>query len=115
MREAIWPLKHALIYPWKFGRAQTMSEVGEELSRHQFFVLKPREDVLVATSKARPCAVIFVLWRKDEEGGELLLIQTHLGWYSEEQIEFFMRVFERNAGIRVLRRDIFLLEEGIER
>ena len=91
-----------------------MNEVREELSRHQFFVLKPREDMLVATSKARPGAVIFVLWRRDEGGGELLLIQTHLGWYSQEQIDFFVRVFEKNAGIRVLKRDVFLLKEEDE-
>jgi len=49
-------------------------------------VVRPRGDVLVATSMTRPFMVVFVLIVRGEDGGDLVVVQGPQGWYSEWDI-----------------------------
>jgi len=96
-----FPLKHVLLYSWEFKAAQSLSEVAERLREAKFYVVRPRKDVLVATSLARPGAVIMVFSQKGERGGDLVLVQTPEGPYGFDHIVKAMLVFARIAGIKL--------------
>jgi len=46
--------------------------------------------------------IIFVLMCR-EDGGDLVVIQNPGGWYDEEHIVEHMPLFEKTAGIRLVR------------
>jgi len=97
----LFPIKHVILYKWRFREARSLSELRERLERSHFYTISPRRGMLVATSRSKPSAVIFVFTQEGDEGGELLLIQTPLGYYTLEHIRRSMRVFARIAGIDV--------------
>ena len=96
MRKAI---SSALIYEWKFSRASTLSEVEERLRRASFYVVRPRSDVLVATSLTNPFMVVFTFIQRFEQGGELLVVEAPWGWYGEDGIVEHMPLLEKIAGV----------------
>ena len=78
----MFPLRHVILYKWFFGDAATLAEVSQRLVRNHFYTVKPRDDILVATSLTKPAAVIFTLIQTEEEGGDLILVQTPIGHYT---------------------------------
>jgi len=100
-RKPLSPLKHVLIYSWELRAAKSLEDVASRLTEAKFFVVRPREDVLVATSLARPGAVIFVLLERGGGRGDLVLIQGPEGPYSFEELVRAMPTFARIAGIRL--------------
>ena len=95
------PIKHALTFRWKFRESSSLSMVAESLARNHFYTVRGGESVLVATSISRPLAVIFVFVLEHSEGGSLILIQTREGWYNYEQLNHYMRIFAREAGVDI--------------
>ena len=96
MRKAI---NSALIYEWRFSKASTLEEVEERLRKASFYVVKPREDVLVATSLTNPFMVVFTFIQRSKEGGELLVVEAPWGWYGEEGVVEHMPLLEKIAGV----------------
>jgi len=99
----LFPLRHAIVYNWAFREAATLTELNKRLLQNHFYTARPRDDILVATSLAKPAAVIFVFIQTKEDGGDLVLIQTFLGRYSYDQITRAIRVFAKIAGIAITR------------
>jgi len=100
-RKAIFPLKHVLVYSWEFRTARSLDEVVRRLEEARFYVVKPREDLLVLTSLAKPSAVIIILAQRDESGGDMVVVQTPQGPYGFEELVRAVPVFARIAGIRL--------------
>lgn len=96
-----FPLKHVVVYKWSFNEATTMAEIGRRLIQDHFYVVRPREDILVATSLAKPSAVIFVFIQREESGGDLVLVQTPIGPYTYDHLIGVTRVFGKIAGIKI--------------
>ncbi|MHC1635564.1 MAG: hypothetical protein ACXQTS_02925 [Candidatus Methanospirareceae archaeon] len=94
------PLKHVLVFKWKFEEARSMEDI-EERFKGYYFVVKPREDILVTTTFISPY-VICVLMRKDEEGGDLIIIQTFAGRYDYERMFNGAFFYAMRAGIRLI-------------
>ena len=96
----LFPIKHVLIFSWSFNEVTDLYKVAENLTKELFYVLRAGENILVATSRSKP-AVIFVILQRDPKGGELILIQTHEGWYNYGQLKRFTGIFGKKAGIKV--------------
>ena len=94
------PIRTAMVFRWTWSTARSLDEVAERLRRASFYVVRPRGDVLVATSMTRPFVVVFVLMVRGEDGGDLVVVQGPQGWYSEWDIVRNMSVFDKLAGIR---------------
>ncbi len=96
-----FPLKHVLVFRWFFEDAKTVDELVRRLRENHFYVVRPRDDILVATSEARPALITFTFIKNRRDGGDLILIQAPWGWYSLGQILKYMQLFAKNAGISV--------------
>ena len=103
-QEPLFPLKHVLVYAWELQRARDLSDVAERLRQAKFYVVRPRPDVLVITSLARPGTVIMVLLEREPGRGDLVVVQGPEGPYSYEDIVRAVPVFARIAGIRLTGR-----------
>ncbi|PCN51157.1 hypothetical protein B6U99_00840 [Candidatus Geothermarchaeota archaeon ex4572_27] len=99
--EALFPLRHVLVFRWRFGEARDLDELMRRMGERMFYAIRPAEDVLVATSKTKPSAVIFVFLREGDDGGRLILIQTPGGRYSYPQLVHYVRIFAKTVGIEV--------------
>lgn len=97
----MFPLKHAIVYSWVLHEAATLNEVNKRLLQNHFYTVRPRNDILVATSIAKPAAVIFIFLQSKEKGGDLILIQTPIGHYSYDQIARAIKVFAKIAGVKI--------------
>ena len=97
----LFPLKHVLVYAWELGTARSLDEVAERLEEAKFYVVRPREDILVMTSLARPGAVILIMVERGPGHGDLIVVQTPEGPYGYEDILRAVPVFARIAGIRL--------------
>ncbi|RLF15662.1 MAG: hypothetical protein DRJ97_03345 [Thermoprotei archaeon] len=93
------PIKTALVFNWTWRASKSLDEVEARLRRGSFYVVRPRRDVLVATSSTRPFMVVFVLLEKGIEGGDLIVIESPEGWYSDEEVVEHMPLFDKIAGI----------------
>ena len=93
------PLRHALVFEWSFGEARSLDEVVERLKKSGFYVLRPRKDAIAFTSQNKPSIVVFWMLQTSDEGGILLLAQTHLGHYRWEQVVNYMHVLGLLAGV----------------
>jgi len=100
-RGPLFPLKHVLVYSWELRAAKSLADVARRLEEARFYVVRPRTDVLVATSLARPGAVVFVLLEREPGRGDLVLVQGPEGPYSFEDLVRAMPTFARIAGIRL--------------
>ena len=78
------PIKRGLIFNWKFKEVSNIDELKDRLCKEYFHVYKLRNDILIVTSKSKPLAIIFIIIQKEYDGGELILIETNLSWYSYE-------------------------------
>ena len=96
------PIKSALAFRWTWDVVKSADELERRLKEQLFYVLRPRDDILVATSLTNPSMIIFVLMCR-EDGGDLVVIQNPGGWYDEEHIIEHMPLFEKTAGIRLVR------------
>ena len=95
------PIKRVLVFNWKFKDTKSMSELEERLSREFFYTYRPRDEIVVATSKSRPLAVIFVIVKSHSDGGYIILIETNLSWYSYEQVVKYMHLFSKICGLEI--------------
>lgn len=94
------PIKSALVFRWTWGEVKSFDNLEKRLGERLFYVLRPSNDVIVATSLTNPSMIIFILVCEGEEG-KLVVIQNPGGWYSDEEIVEHMPLFEKNAGIRI--------------
>lgn len=101
--KAVFPLKHVVIVKWRYSDASNLYEVRDRLDRNHFYTVQPRSDILVATSIAKPLAVIFVFIDRREGGGDLIMIQTPLGRYSHGELLHNVKLLARKVGIEILR------------
>jgi len=100
------PIKSALVFEWKWGSVKSFDELEKRLRERLFYVLRPRNDVIVATSMTNPSMIIFVITCRDG-GGDIVVIQNPGGWYDDEDIVEHMPLFEKCAGIKIkLGRDV---------
>jgi hypothetical protein len=103
MRKILFPIKHGLVYSWGFGQASSLDEIAKNLTQELFYVLKPESNTIIATSKAKPAAVIFIITQRNQNGGEFILIQTYQGGYDLTKLEEVgLRILEKKAGIKFL-------------
>ena len=98
----LFPLKHVIVFTWGWGEASTLSEVNQRLAQRGFYTVRPKANILVATSRTKPAIVIFTFIQAGREGGDLILIQTPAGPYTYDQIMRFIHLFAKLAGIRIL-------------
>jgi len=96
------PLKRVLIFEFQYGEGKSLEEVKRRLERW-YCIFHPRRDLLVMRSLAEegPTKIIFLVWEKNEEGGEIVIIETRDSWYSYEKILYSLKAFGKNAGIKV--------------
>ena len=97
----LFPLRHTLVYRWSFARAGDLAEVARNLNEEFFYVLKAKPGLLTVTSRSKPTAVIFVVIQRDRQGGELILIQTIEGCYTYSQLNHYIHIFGKKAGIKI--------------
>ena len=100
----LFPLKHVLVYGWELSRARDLADVAERLRTARFYVVRPRQDVLVFTSLTRPGAVVMVMLEREPGRGDLVIVQGPEGPYGYEDIVRAVPVFARIAGIRLTGR-----------
>ena len=98
----VFPSKHVVVLKWVYADAKNLYEIRDRLDKKHFYTIIPRHDILVATSIAKPAAVIFVFLDKGG-GGDLIMIQTPLGHYSYRELIHNVRLFARFAGITIER------------
>ena len=112
MKKVLFPIRHALVFDWvfseapslkDFNKASNLEDVAENLKKELFYSLNTRNDILVATSKAKPAVVTFTIIQRDAHGGEVILIQTHEGQYSLSELERNLKLFAKKAGIKFLK------------
>ncbi len=77
-----------------------MDELEKRLRDKLFYVLRPRKDIITATSLTNPSMIIFILIQNMKEGGDLIVIQNPGGWYDDEDIITHMPLFFKTAGIK---------------
>ena len=94
------PIKSALVFEWTWGTVKSFDELEKRLRDRLFYVLRPRDDVIVATSMTNPSMIIFVITCRDG-GGDIVVIQNPRGWYDDEDIVERMPLFEKCAGIKI--------------
>ncbi len=96
------PLKRALIFQFKYEEAKNLEDIRKRFEKW-YCILKPREDLIVMRSLAEegPPRVIFLISEKSEEGGEIILVETGDSWYTYEKIVSLIRIFCKNAGIKL--------------
>jgi len=90
------------VYGWSFARAGDLAEIARNLSEELFYVLRAKSGLLTVTSRSKPAAVIFVIIQKERWGGELILIQTMEGCYTYSQLNRYIHIFGRKAGIKII-------------
>ena len=96
------PIKSVLVFKWAFSSVITsMDKLEERLKDNLFYVLRPRNDVIAATSLTNPSMIIFVIIQNNEKGGDIIVLQNPGGWYSEEDIVEHMPLFFKTAGIKM--------------
>ncbi len=100
----LFPLKHVLVYGWELSSARDLADVAERLRAARFYVVRPRQDVLVFTSLTRPGAVVMVMLEREPGRGDLVIVQGPEGPYGYEHIVRAVPVFARIAGIRLTGR-----------
>ena len=100
MKEVLFPIKHALVFDWVFAEASSLEDITENLREELFYSINARDDILVATSKAKPGVVTFTLMQRGLNSGELILIQTHEGRYSLNELKRNSELFAKKAGIK---------------
>jgi len=94
------PIKSALVFEWTWDVVRSFDELEKRLRERLFYVLRPRSDVIVATSMTNPSMIIFVITCKGG-GGDIVVIQNPRGWYDDEDIVEHMPLFEKCAGIKI--------------
>ncbi len=94
------PIKSALVFEWAWDVVKSFDELEKRLRERLFYVLRPRSDVIVATSMTNPSMIIFVITCKDG-GGDVVVIQNPGGWYDDEDIVEHMPLFGKCAGIKI--------------
>ncbi|MHA1594267.1 MAG: hypothetical protein ACTSXJ_09850 [Candidatus Baldrarchaeia archaeon] len=99
----MFPLKHVVVLKWRYSESRNLYEVRDKLDQKHFYTVLPRSDVLVATSIAKPAAVIFVFLDRRTGGGDLIMIQTPMGHYSHGELLHNVRLLARIAGIEIER------------
>ncbi|MHC1600790.1 MAG: hypothetical protein ACXQTI_02330 [Candidatus Nezhaarchaeales archaeon] len=95
------PIKSALVFRWTWDIVKSFDDLEKRLKERLFYVLRPSNDIIVATSLTNPSMIIFVLICRGDEG-DLVVIQNPGGWYDEEDIIEHMPLFEKSAGIRLI-------------
>ena len=95
------PIKSALVFKWTWNVVRDVDSLEKRLRERLFYVLRPRNDIIVATSLTNPSMIIFVLICR-EDGGDLIVIQNPGGWYTNEDIIEHMPLFEKSAGIKLV-------------
>lgn len=93
-------IRSALVFKWTWGEVKNFDELERRLRERLFYVLRPSDDVIVATSLTNPSMIVFILIYGGD-GGKLVVIQNPGGWYSDEEIVEHMPLFEKNTGIRI--------------
>lgn len=94
-------IKSALVFQWAWAEVKSFDDLERRLRERLFYVLRPSNDVIVATSLTNPSMIIFVI-TLEEDGGRLVVIQNPGGWYSDEEIIEHMPLFEKTAGIKLI-------------
>ncbi len=97
----VFPLKHVLVYAWELRTAKSLDEIVRRLEEARFYVVRPREDIIVMTSLARPGAVVLIMIERGPGHGDLIVVQMPEGPYSYEDLLRAVPVFARIAGIRL--------------
>lgn len=97
------PIKSVLVFRWRWRTARSMDELEARLRGRMFYVVKPQDNVIVATSLTNPSMILFVIIKRGDEGGDIVVIQNPGGWYSDEDIVEHMPLFGKCAGIDILR------------
>ena len=105
MKKVPFPIKHVLVYDRVFDRASSLEDINENLRKELFYSVNARDDIPVATSKAKPGVVTFTIIRRDLNGGELTLIQNHQGRYSWSGIQRNSRLLEKKEGIKFIKNE----------
>jgi hypothetical protein len=98
------PIKSALVFEWTWSVVKSFDELEKRLRERLFYVLRPRNDVIVATSMTNPSMIIFVITYRNG-GGDVVVIQNPRGWYDDKDIVEHMPLFEKCAGIKIKRRN----------
>ncbi|RLF21836.1 MAG: hypothetical protein DRJ68_02550 [Thermoprotei archaeon] len=96
------PIKSALAFKWTWDVVRDVDGLERRLKERLFYVVRPRSDVIVATSLTNPSMILFVMMCGDE-GGDLIVVQNPGGWYSDDDIIEHMPLFEKSAGIKLLK------------
>ncbi len=96
-----YPIKHVLVHNWSFDKASSFDEVAENLRQALFYLVRPREDVLVAVSQAKPYILLFLFIQRTSEGGEVFLIETHEGRFSYDELLEHIPALEATAGVKI--------------
>lgn len=96
------PIKSVLIFKWRWCIARSMDELEARLREKMFYVVKPQDNVIVATSLTNPSMILFVIIKRSDKGGDIVVIQNPGGWYSDEDIVEHMPLFGKCAGIEIL-------------
>jgi hypothetical protein len=94
------PIKSALVFEWTWDAVKSFDELEKRLRERLFYVLRPRSDVIVATSMTNPSMIIFVITCRDG-GGDIVVIQNPGGWYDDEDIVEHMPLFEKCTGVKI--------------
>ena len=97
-----YPIRHVLVRDFFFEEASTLDELADRLGRAGFFLLRARENVLAATTKVKPYIVLFLFIQRTQRGGEFILIETHKGWFSYDDLLEHLPAIESSAGIKIL-------------
>jgi homoserine acetyltransferase len=95
-----WPIKHAMLFDWQFDKSKTLKDILKRAEGYHFYV-KINENLIITASRQNS-QVIFVLRKKNKEGGTLLLIQTNKGHYGFDKIKNVgMNMYGNRLGIRI--------------
>lgn len=95
------PIKSVHTFKWFFDVVKDMDELEDRLKSRLFYVLRPQEDIIVATSLTNPSMIILILIQKTSGGGDLIVLQNPGGWYEDEDIISHIPLFYKTAGIKM--------------
>lgn len=95
----LFPLKHVLVFKWNYDVARSLDDVAKFLDEGYFYVVRPREDILVATSLSKPGLVVFIFLARNS-GGDLILIQQPDGPYDYDHLVRYLWLLGRKAGVK---------------
>lgn len=95
------PLRNVLVRNFLFEKSLSLDEVARRLEEAGFFLLRPRKDVLAATSRSQPHSLLLLFLQRRAEGGELILIQTYEGRLSYTELLKHLPILEASSGLKI--------------